>query len=359
MLNIYTDDTGNTGPALLDSTQPVAVTAMVLLAPDEEERVLPEVSRLKSMLQQPPAELKFKNLVKRDSGRALIDSVMRTIRDMGVRVLFSVTEKRYLAASLFVETFLDPLCTPGVPDSFKTHEMRTMAANLVYRVSAGDSLDLFMRAFGAHDPAAITATGRRFILLLQLHPADEAPALAEVLNSVIDKPYIHDGGEGIPRLLGRPTALTYTHAHLLHAVDECLHQAGQTGRLLADNDLQFGELLNASFEVARDPSIYPHPYAIRDLPVTRITERLAVDSKDYLGVQLADLCAGVMAAAANAGFSDSPPAVPPIGWVDLQSATLALRTPAIYWQASEQMIRALQPSFGKLLPLLEDGSFRW
>lgn len=357
MVVIYTDDSGNTGPELLDAVQPFGVTALVVVDPPQHVELDRGIASLLAKLPQQPVELKFKRLAKRKSGSGFIAGVMHLLKDLHVGVFFSLTEKRYLAASLVVETFLDPLCTPTAPPRFMRQDQRKMAANLVYAVSSDDTLSAFMTAFAERNAERMTEVATRIVSLLRFHPSRDATALAEALCESLHSPSVIPPNAGGPAMLNRPTAHTFTFLSILSVIDRRLAAQQQQAKLVSDADLQFGPVLDFAFELGREESLFPSPYSEHISPLTQIGSRTAGDSAQILGLQLADICAGLISAVALGPLGDRPPGLTE-AWAALQVALLSCE-PSGFWEVSERAIREALPRFGKLAPLLEAGSYQW
>jgi hypothetical protein len=358
MVVIYTDDSGNTGPELLDANQPFGATAFVLLDPSAEERVRAAIPVLLENLAQRPKELKFSGLAKRKSGASFIASLMRLISESGAQLYFSLTEKRYLAATIIVEAFLDPICNDDVPHVLLTREVRTLAANLVASVSNDALLRDFMSSFATRDAygmrSAVASIGPR----LRLHPSHHAPDIAAIFERACTNPCVAPSTPEDPPLSLRPTAHTFTFISILSHIDQCLQKRDLQARIVADMDLQFGDVLNLAFDLARSERSFPNPYSCHIQQITHVVNRTSADSSQVLGLQLADICAGLLAGMARArGLPLEQPALDE-AWSTTKAHLLG-HAPAGWYQVSEHAIRELQPTFGRLLPLLERDSYDW
>jgi hypothetical protein len=97
---VYFDEAGNTGAALLDSSQPVFVLASVDYTNDE-------CAELLSMLKTPQAnEVKFSTIRKSASGRKKLIEFIRSSIHQPSRVKISVLHKRYMAVGKIVDIII-------------------------------------------------------------------------------------------------------------------------------------------------------------------------------------------------------------------------------------------------------------
>src|SRR3712207_1915794 len=96
---LFADDSGNTGPDLMDAVQPYAVTAMLLVGVAAINSLQSQITTIVGKLQQPPKELKFSKVARRAYGPRLLDDIMGLLPNLGVVPFYSVTEKRYLACA--------------------------------------------------------------------------------------------------------------------------------------------------------------------------------------------------------------------------------------------------------------------
>jgi len=354
---LYADDSGNTGPDLLNADQPLAVTAIVVVTAEQQSLLDRHVSGLLGALTQVPRELKFQRLAKSRKGKALIGRIIELLCDLQLPLFFSVTEKRFLAASLFVEAFLDPICNDNVAPHFSEPSTRKMAANLVNVVSSDDMLRAFLQASREGRTDSLTAVAERVASLLRFHPAPAAPHLAEAIARSAPKPFVPRLNPEHPRLMNRPTAHTFSLVALLWLVDQHLLESGMRASLIADTDLQFGPVLASAFRLATQVDIGPNPYSDFITPITHILSRTDAHSDDVLGLQLADLSAGLIAtsiAAESASVANGNAAA----WETLCSM-LRNAPPSSYWVTSEGLLRRLSGACRDLLPPMEPGSVRW
>jgi hypothetical protein len=122
---VYFDEAGNTGAALLDSSQPVFVLASVDYTNDE-------CAELLSMLQTPQAkEVKFSTMRKSASGRKKLIEFIRSSIHQPSRVKISVLHKRYMAVGKIVDIINEPLARISGVDIYE-HGVNIGLTNIHY-----------------------------------------------------------------------------------------------------------------------------------------------------------------------------------------------------------------------------------
>lgn len=351
-LRLYADESGNTGPDLMAGSQPLGVTAMVLLGADQERGIATAVADAAAKARHAlPRELKFWRLAKKTQGRRVLQDMMRALRDNGARVFFSLTEKRYLAASFIVETFLDPLWTDGAPVEMLAALERRRAANLVYQVSDDGLLHQFLSACRLADRGLLVAAGERVARRLEVHPAEEAPQLAKALLRGLQDPFDWCMREDAPTRSNRPTPHTFTFLSLLSAVDRYLGATGDVAQLVSDEDAQFGAVLAEAFRLGQRSELFPGGISAYGTPgpITHVLARTEGHSHAEIGIQVADLVAGMVGAAARADVEGTDFADLGAAWMVLREV-LADTALSHFWQVSERMLASVSRSFDGLVP---------
>lgn len=344
---LYTDESGNTGTALLDAAQPIGVTAIIATEATGKlaiERGINEHAR--TLRRKLGKELKFSKLCSTPAGCSITATAIRIFDEVGVRVFFSLTEKRYLVASLVGEVFLDPLCTPGVPLDFLDQRLRRLAANLVYETCDDDILTEFHKSYLASASRCIVNVGQRIRARVALHPTADAEFIAKAMNVGIAHPYVPGLPPDVPRLLERPAAHTFTFIPLLAAVDRALQDTEQPATLIADEDRQFGELLETAVAFARDERLFPNGMSAYGVPgpIRCIRGRVEAQSHREFGLQMADLAAGLIGFVARKTLHHSPLNDLTEAWSRMLTV-LRRSAPSAYWQVSERCLDTLKSVF--------------
>lgn len=101
--HIFCDETGSTGPNLLDVTQPYFAYAAVAIAPDRADAL---VRDLVKKFRPQGNELKGRKLVSSSPGRKLVSALLT---ECGKEAMVSVWEKRFALATQFFEHVFEPV----------------------------------------------------------------------------------------------------------------------------------------------------------------------------------------------------------------------------------------------------------
>jgi hypothetical protein len=112
---LYCDESGNTGPRLLQTDQPFLIYAFVLQSLSTVEATYDAVGRIYS--EEGIEGEEFKSSILWSSSRALkrYERIGMLLAQSDGSICFSVIEKRYQACALVVETLLDPAHNPSAP----------------------------------------------------------------------------------------------------------------------------------------------------------------------------------------------------------------------------------------------------
>lgn len=352
VLHLYADESGNTGPDLMSGGQPLGVTAMVLVDRNQERAlaITAEEAVARARYTQ-PREFKYSGLSKNARGRRVLQEILESVHENGARVFFSLTEKRYLAASFVVETFLDPLWTDGIPVEMLSHVERRKAANLVYQACDDDLLAEFLAACRSTERDLIAAAGERVARRLELHPSEDGPHLANAVAIGLKNPFGWNAAPDAPPRSHRPTPHTFAFLSLLSIADQFLRDTGDVAELIADEDAQFGPVLAEAFRLGRRADLFPSgvsPYGTPG-PITQVRGREERRSDAEFGIQVADIVAGMIAAVAQADIAAKDLRELRGLWMALRTSLLA-STPSSFWQVSERVLAKLTRSFEELVP---------
>lgn len=350
-LRLYVDDSGNTGPDLLSTDQPVGVTAMLLLDAHQEDELSAAIDRSRGEApHRLPPELKFSRISRTGEGRRVLRDVMAALGHCGARLFFGITEKRYMAANLVVETFLDPLWTDGLPLELLTRVERRKAANLVYETCDDFVLSEFLAATRREDQAGVVSAGERVAARLDLHPAEDAPRVAWAVRQGIEDPFDWSKESDEPPLLKRPTANTFTFLSVISVVERHLRDTGGVAEMIADEDKQFGPILAGAFRMGLEARHFPGGVSAYGTPgpIRQIRARKERVSQDELGIQAADLAAGLIAAVAQDDMRGEDPSHEE-PWNEMLSILPSVECSS-YWNVSERMLARLTRSFGDMVP---------
>ena len=180
---------------------------------------------------------------------------------------------------------------------------------------------------------------------------------ADALATVRDDPFIAPNDNTLPKLIAKPTPNTWTFVTVLGLIDRFLRSLEAHAVVVADADLQYGPLVKWSFKFGQNPELIPNPYSNLDRPLERIVDLRHGDSTAELGVQVADLCAGLLTDAAVTSFAGNNH----VEWGASRAAFVEMsdRFPTSFWHVSEATLRTLGPAFRGLTPAHTHGFWRW
>lgn len=113
--HIYIDESGNSGPNLLDISQPVYVLGGWLVPRIYVSTAEQAVRDLASKSGSPSQELHGVKFLKTTKGQMAFYDFLRAMGKAGGLPVYTIAEKRYWIAGKVVETYLDSLYNPAVP----------------------------------------------------------------------------------------------------------------------------------------------------------------------------------------------------------------------------------------------------
>jgi len=107
-VSLYCDESGNSGPNLLDTTQPVYVLGGWVVPAKDAAAVEHVVRRVLAPPIAGPREIHGTRFLKTRRGQAAFEGFIAAMCASGAWPVFIIAEKRYWIAGKIVETFLDP-----------------------------------------------------------------------------------------------------------------------------------------------------------------------------------------------------------------------------------------------------------
>lgn len=109
MLELYFDESGNTGTNYLDDRQPYFVYGGWLIEKEKSKEICERIEQI--FCQSKAKELKAKNKLNYGKIKELFDMM---IFDFGAMPVFGVADKKYMVAAKIIETFFDHMYNPNV-----------------------------------------------------------------------------------------------------------------------------------------------------------------------------------------------------------------------------------------------------
>jgi hypothetical protein len=293
---LYCDESGNTGPRLLQADQPFFVYAFVLLNLNKVKAIYGEVVRLYSEEGIQAEDLKSSDLWSSSRGLRRYERIGTLLAQSDALICFSVIEKRYQACALVVETFLDPAYNPSAPPEAEASKYRRWLADQLYLCLDNELLDRFLAVQKADDVAGMRIVGNVIARRLTVHRDDlVVDAGRRILEGLDD--FFRFGG----RILGAPTNHHLPAGQqaaffpgLVH-IDAFLRSLTIQAILVCDEHQQFGEVLKRIFEEACITGDNPYLWEFgATKSLTNIVGMEQAASDESFGVQLADLAAGLV-----------------------------------------------------------------
>ena len=107
LATIYCDESGNTGPDLLNKTDPFFVYAWILLTKEQEASLLARYQPPKKEGLPLSTELHAVKLWQSTRGRRRYDQVLRIVHNAGLAFI-TYSEKVFQVCTMIVDTYLDP-----------------------------------------------------------------------------------------------------------------------------------------------------------------------------------------------------------------------------------------------------------
>ena len=292
---IYCDESGNTGPDLLSKASPFFVYAWVLLTKEEEDIIASQISDLLKRDNLPlSTELRSVKLWQSTRGRRRYDEVLRIVHNAGGNVFITYSEKLFEVCVLIVETYLDPLHNPRVDGHLLDIEFKRLLGNVIRNSISENLLRLFLNACNIDDVDALRSVGSTLAKQLALYPDDRVSHAAQVMAAGLGDFYrfgqrIQDAPKNIN--LRSSHATVFTPALLF--IDSTLDSLRMRANLVRDQDIQFGEVLDFAYKFLSQP-----PFRLRNI----ISSEEGISSQS-IGLQVADLAAGVTARVLNAKYN--------------------------------------------------------
>jgi hypothetical protein len=298
---VFCDEFGNTGAHLLGTDQPLLVYAFVVVNSSSLAKIADELQSLYSKEGIAPGELKSARLIASSRGRKRYEAIGESVCRQGARVLLSIVEKRYQACAMIAETFLDPFLHDDAPPEMKERAFRQKFSDACYDAIDDRRLVEFLEAVRADNAPAIVAVGKRFSATLRLHPDDFVSYAANRMEARTESVFRYSQRRnGLPRNSHIPASQYAAFYPGLQCVDAHLDRIAATAVLVRDEDAHFGEPLDIALERGKDLDLLSGARDYGALQLNRIQSYRSASSEQELGIQIADLAAGVFGRAARA-----------------------------------------------------------
>ena len=302
---IYFDESGFTGNHLSDPDQPIFVYASVAI---DREFALDVHSEAVSSLGERSGELKGKRLVRRVRGREVISRILDRVRYNSYAV---AVDKEYALAGKFFEYIFEPVLAPR-SSLFYGIDFNKFIATLLC-ISARAKVDHAEKILEDFENLMRTRDPRHFDTMLS--PMDTGFDPSNPLGRVLTFALCHEKSimrelRGMDRVLGNNTWILELSATSLHQILSYWGEKFDAMDIYCDESKPIKENLSIfDSMIGREDKAYIH-LGGKQMGYSFIynlsnSVRL-VDSKEYPGVQIADVLASSIAhALKNPGLEES------------------------------------------------------
>lgn len=167
-LVVYCDESGNSGPNLLDFAQPVYVLGGWVVPASHAASVEQVAQNTVAELAPASTELHGARLLRTRRGQAALEGFMLNMGKAGAWPVYEIVEKRYWIAGKIVETFLDPSWnTSSSWEFYNDIERKQGLANDLSQLP-DDYLHEFALAYRSLDPDRLERCAKRLSTLYAL-----------------------------------------------------------------------------------------------------------------------------------------------------------------------------------------------
>jgi len=348
---LYSDESGNTGPRLLPSDQPIFVLAFVELEQQQELLLKKALEEIRTQIRLADSEeFKFKRLVRGSEGLLAIRKIGEAMAQIQAPIHFAIVEKRYYACHLVTETFFDDAYNPYAPPEEVADGFRRWVANKIYESCDNGILGSFVQAALGHDTRRVLEIGRTIASRMRFHPDDRVVKAVRIMEHGLKTPFSWERRiDGPPT----PTPMFSVFSVLLSHLNKRMEIEGRYAEIVADKDMQFGATLDEVLKICRDPNTFPDgwsPYGVEG-PFSNILQRREANSESSMGIQLADVAAGMICRVALRCLDEQPMSDEFLAaWSSLKRAAI---DQLAYWQVSEERLKKMLVPFRGMAPRLD------
>jgi hypothetical protein len=301
----YGDESGNSGGGFFDAEQPIFVLALVGWPVDKEAAVLQEYKNVCALHGRAPSptvltpdgavskESKAEKLLARKSGQMFCASLMDMLLRLDLPCAFGITEKRFLVTAMLVETFLDPTYNDLAPDQGHA-ELRKRIAGEIYKLFDDALLKSFSSATRSDNLQAIAQIGMQLAERLRLHVDPEIAHLAAAIAHGASRPFrFGEEQPDTPKKSNRPHPGIQTLFPTMCHIEPMLQFLDANARIIVDEEGPWDDVKKHGFKtmVAEQNPFFVE---IGLPPISRIQAFDTANSKNYFGIQLADILAGAL-----------------------------------------------------------------
>jgi len=291
---VFCDEFGNTGARVLDPQQRVLAYAYVLAEPPSLTKLIDDVRELYRKDGLGLRELKSVQLMGSFRGLRRYAAIGEMLSDLGARVFLSVVEKRYQACSMIAETFLDPFLHDFAPTEMRFPHFRQKFTDACYDTLNDARLAEVVDTIAADNAEDIAALGKRLSATLQFHPDNFVAHAASSMETCAEAVFRYgQTRQRLPKNAHLPASQYMGFYPGLQCVERYLAHIDASALLIRDEDAQYGEALAAAVEHGMELDQYRDGTDYGAIQLSHIAGSRAASSAQEIGIQMADLAAGL------------------------------------------------------------------
>lgn len=294
---VFVDECGNTGSDLTNAAQPLFAFAFVFVPAASEAQLFADVAVLKGRHgYEKNADLKSSELLKHGKGFKFVAAVAELLENAGLQIVVALVEKRFQVTAMIVETFIDPTLN-ALAVAQNEHAVRQGFADKIYEALDDTLVRKFVEASRDGNSNDVRIAGESVatrVALLQWYGAERlARAIHNGVNDFFS--FRSEAGDGLAANFDLPPPGVMAFLPSALCVERVLTRDASRGTMVADEDKHLGPLFDQTLSYLRSPEaavLFSEFGGIRQ--ITALGNRLEMVSHASIGVQLADLAAGVI-----------------------------------------------------------------
>lgn len=336
-VNVYIDESGNTGLQLHDPRQPVYSIASVSVPEQQTDTLNGIFEGAKKTFRLQGSELKGNRLVSSPNGQRVIRYLAEELAKSNIMISLLVIHKPYHVAGWIIHDCFDHAHNSSVTAQWTwDRKLRIPAQNAIMRLARPQTLELWWQARISTDATGMRKSIYKIIEELsideygrelgQLLSGFDAEDLAETSRSETSSFSVPKKQYGIS-----PNVTAFIG--FVQLLDEDAQEMNISDiSVTHDEQKQFsenflwwakltGNLENKHIERDRNPMILPDGLILPSIPLIALKSFALAKSIDQPGIQLADCFASLARIVGEYAFRDEINSIPPI----LRQALLHLR----------------------------------
>lgn len=325
-LNIYIDESGNTGLQLHDPRQPVYSIAAISVAPHKEEELRRIFEQAKKKFRLQGNELKGKNLLLSSNGQRALKFFAEELKQAGIIISLLVFHKPYHVVGWIMQDCFDYVHNPAVTEQWTwDSNLRIPAQNTMFNLARPQTLQRWWQARIQADAGGMRTSIEQLIEELKgnlygLHLGKllskfDAEDLAETTRLKVEGFPTARQDQGIS-----PNVTAFIG--FLQGLDQDAQGMNVSDiHVIHDEQTQFsenfhwwvnslGNLMNNRTEADRQQIVLPDGRIMPSVALVTLKKFSMEKSLDYPGIQIADCFASLARAAGEYVFRNDFASMP-------------------------------------------------